>query len=231
VSRPGPDENREQRRAEIVQAGLAVLEKEGFERMSLRAVAREMGMHAPGLYWYIESKQELIDLMAKAILDDGMHALRGPAEGEQWQDWLTELAVQMRRCLVARRDGARVVAGAYLFGTDALTAVLEMALTTLEAAGFPRRRAMLGVITVMRYTMGIALDEQASPPHPPPMALEGGAPPHGGPPIDAARWPRVAAAFGEYFAELPDRSDRAEPHFLRGIELIIGGMEFHAARG
>jgi len=27
VSRPGPDENREQRRAEIVQAGLAVLEK------------------------------------------------------------------------------------------------------------------------------------------------------------------------------------------------------------
>jgi TetR/AcrR family tetracycline transcriptional repressor len=229
MSRPAPDENREQRRADIVQAGLGVLEKEGFDKLSLRAIAREMGVHAPGLYWYITSKQELIDLLAKAILDEGLAALRPPAPGERWQDWLTELALRMRRCLVSRRDGARVVAGAYMFQTNAITPTIELALAVLEDAGFTQRQAMLGMITVMRYTMGIALDEQASPPIPPAVFHDGRVGPQGGPPIDPARFPRVAGAFGEYFTEMmADLADRGDRHFVRGVELIICGLEYCA---
>jgi TetR/AcrR family tetracycline transcriptional repressor len=226
VNRPAPDENREQRRAEIVGAGLALLETVGFDRLSLRGVAREMGVHAPGLYWYIASKQELIDLLAKAIVDGSLHELRPPAEGERWQDWMTRLAVDMRRCLLAHRDGARVVAGAYLFQTHAITSTLELALEVLETAGFTRRQAMLGTITVMRYTMGIALDEQASPPIPPGLLHDGLPAPQGGLPIDPARWPRTAAAMGEYFSEMmSDPGERGELHFVRGVALIISGLE------
>ena len=232
MSRPAPDENREQRRAEIVQAGLAVLEKEGFEKLSLRAIAREMGVHAPGLYWYIASKQELVDLLAKAILDEGLAALRPPSPGETWQAWLTALAVGTRRCLLAHRDGARVVASAYMFQTNAVTPMMELALTVLESAGFSERQAMDGLITVIRYTMGVALDEQFSPPLPPVLPHDGQAAPHGGPPIDAERYPRLAAAFAGYFTEImDDLAYGGDRHFVRGIEVIIRGMEFGASGG
>jgi AcrR family transcriptional regulator len=72
LSRPAPSDNREQRRADIVAAALRLLEERGLDGLSLRGVAGALGMHPPGLYWYIEGKQELIDLVAKAILDDGL---------------------------------------------------------------------------------------------------------------------------------------------------------------
>ena len=126
MSRPAPTENREQRRAEIVRAGLELLEQGGLEALSLRRVAQVLGMHAPGLYWYIEDKQELIDLLAKAILDEALGNEQGPAEGEGWEPWLTEVAVRIRYVLLAHRDGARVVAGAYLFRTNSITDLLEI---------------------------------------------------------------------------------------------------------
>ena len=163
MSRPAPTENREQRRAEIVRAGLELLEQGGLEALSLRRVAQVLGMHAPGLYWYIEDKQELIDLLAKAILDEALGNEQGPAEGEGWEPWLTEVAVRIRYVLLAHRDGARVVAGAYLFRTNSITDLLEIAIDALERDGYSRDMALHCAITIMRYTTGIALDDQASP--------------------------------------------------------------------
>jgi AcrR family transcriptional regulator len=41
------------------------LERDGADRLSLRAVARELGVTAPALYLYVESKQELIAAVAE----------------------------------------------------------------------------------------------------------------------------------------------------------------------
>src|SRR5215471_16483673 len=114
MTRLGTDAPSVERRSEIVRAALKLLHEHGFERLSLRRLASDLGMHAPGLYWYIESKQELINLMAKAILDEGLGSIAPPADGQTWQEWLVELACSTRRALLAYRDGARVVAGAYV---------------------------------------------------------------------------------------------------------------------
>src|SRR4029078_13151443 len=127
-SGPPPTENREHRRAEIVRAGLQLLEDGGLDALSLRRVAQALGMHAPGLYCYIEDKQELIDLLAQAILDEAFagDGVKGPAEGEGWEPWFTEVAVRVRRTLLAHRDGARVVAGAFLFRTHSIPSLTEL---------------------------------------------------------------------------------------------------------
>jgi TetR/AcrR family tetracycline transcriptional repressor len=227
LSRPAPSENREQRRAEIVAAGLRLLEAGGLDGLSLRGVARELGMHAPGLYWYIESRQELIDLMAKAILNEAVGKLAPPAPGQGWDEWLTDFALRMRRALFAHRDGARVVAGALLFRTNALTPFLELALETLEAEGFSRDLAMLGAITVMRYTLGIALDDQESP------VREEGARRmleeaiRKGTRTDAERWPRVAEVMSRWFQHvrtMPSAEEHGEMHFKHGLALVIAGI-------
>jgi TetR/AcrR family tetracycline transcriptional repressor len=185
-------------------------------------------MHAPGLYWYSESRQELIDLLAKAILDEATTDLVGPTPGQGWDEWLIDFALRMRRALLAHRDGARVVAGAFLFRTNSITGFLELALETLEAEGFPRDFAMLGAITVMRYTLGIALDDQESPARLPAvrqkMIEQAMAK---GPLSDAERWPRVADVMSRWFQAVKDTrgsAEHGEMHFRHGLELVIAGI-------
>ena len=207
---------------------MRLLEDGGLDRLSLRGVARELGMHAPGLYWYIESRQELIDLLAKAILDEATAGLTAAAPGQGWDEWLIDFALRMRRALLAHRDGARVVAGAFLFRANSITGFLELALETLEAEGFSRDFAMLGAVTVMRYTLGIALDDQESPTRLPEVRrkmLEKAM--KQGPPIDAERWPRVADVMTRWFQTVKDTrgsADHSEMHFRHGLELVIAGI-------
>jgi TetR/AcrR family tetracycline transcriptional repressor len=231
LSRPAPTENREQRRAEIVRAGLELLEEGGMEALSLRRVAQALGMHAPGLYWYIEDKQELIDLLAQAILDEAFagDGVKGPAEGEGWEPWLTEVAVRVRRTLLAHRDGARVVAGAYLFRTNSLTDMMETAVEALERDGYGRDMALHCAITVMRYTTGIALDDQASPKtrrEEIMRRLKEGVPI--GPKIDPERWPRVAEVMGRWVKQVfvagVDPASLGELHFRHGLAVVMAGI-------
>ena len=229
MSRPAPTENREHRRAEIVRAGLQLLEEGGLDALSLRRVAQALGMHAPGLYWYIEDKQELIDLLAKAILDEALVGEKGPAEGEGWEPWLTEVAVRVRRTLLAHRDGARVVAGAYLFRTNSLTDMMETAVEALERDGYNRDMALHCAITVMRYTTGIALDDQASPKtrrEEIMRRLKERVPI--GPRIDPERWPRVAEVMGRWVKEVfvagVDPASLGELHFRHGLAVVMAGI-------
>jgi len=207
---------------------MRLLEDGGLDRLSLRGVARELGMHAPGLYWYIESRQELIDLLARAILDEATADLAAPAAGQGWEEWLTDFALRMRQALLAHRDGARVVAGAFLFRTNSITGFLELALETLEAEGFSRDFAMLGAVTVMRYTLGIALDDQESPTRLPEVRrkmLEKAM--AKGPPIDAERWPRVADVMSRWFQAVKNTrgsGDHGGMHFRHGLALVIAGI-------
>ena len=49
MTRPGPEENREQRRADIVRAGLVLLEHTGLEGLSMRRIAHGRPDIMPGL--------------------------------------------------------------------------------------------------------------------------------------------------------------------------------------
>jgi TetR/AcrR family tetracycline transcriptional repressor len=186
-------------------------------------------MHAPGLYWYIEDKQELIDLMAKAILDEALDEGSGPADGEGWEPWLTEVAVNIRRVMLKRRDGARLVAGAYLFRTQSITQMLETAVGAMEEDGLGRDLALHGAITAMRYTMGIALDDQAEPRKRAEMIrqrLESGE--QIGPKIDAERYPRVAEVMGRWMAQVfvpgVTPQEIGERHLRHGLALVMAGI-------
>jgi TetR/AcrR family tetracycline transcriptional repressor len=228
MTRLGTDAASLERRREIVRAALDLLEEHGFERLSLRRLATHLGMHAPGLYWYIESKQALINLMAKTILDEGLGSVAPLADGQSWQDWLIALACTTRRTLLAYRDGARVVASAYVVRTGTITPTIEQSLEILENAGFDRFFALGATMTVFRYATGIALDEQASPLQPSPnesMAERIAKLPK--PEIDASRFPRTAEALTTAFnKELSHMQvdDAQERLFRFGAEMFVRGL-------
>jgi len=69
-----PPSRRDRQRAatmeEIIQTARRLLVESGPEAMSLRAIAREMGMTAPGLYRYFDSHEELLRHVCASIFTE-----------------------------------------------------------------------------------------------------------------------------------------------------------------
>jgi AcrR family transcriptional regulator len=65
---------------EIIQTARQLLVKDGPEAVSLRAIAREMGMTAPGLYRYFDSHEELLRHVCASIFTELGHDIRGAIE-------------------------------------------------------------------------------------------------------------------------------------------------------
>src|SRR5580692_538618 len=62
-----PRRDRGLSRAEIIKAAIAVADAEGPDAISMRRIARELNAGAMSLYWYVGSKEELLDLMLDSI--------------------------------------------------------------------------------------------------------------------------------------------------------------------
>lgn len=77
-------QNREERRAEIVQALLRVMAHRGYERATVQAIAREASLTPGLLHYYFASKQEILVALVGTIAEVSEHrfaALLAEAEG------------------------------------------------------------------------------------------------------------------------------------------------------
>ncbi|MCO5327261.1 MAG: TetR/AcrR family transcriptional regulator [Solirubrobacterales bacterium] len=78
-------------REEIARAAIAIADAEGFEAVSMRRVASELGAGTMTLYHYVRNKDELIQLIDDAIMGE----LLIP-DGELSEDW-REATAQLAR--------------------------------------------------------------------------------------------------------------------------------------
>ena len=49
---------------EVARAALAMVERDGLDGLSMRRLADDLGVQAASLYWHVQSKDHLLDLMA-----------------------------------------------------------------------------------------------------------------------------------------------------------------------
>jgi AcrR family transcriptional regulator len=71
-------------RAEITSAAIGIADRDGLDAVSMRRVAAELGTGAASLYRYIDSREDLLDLMSDAT--GAEYAYRVPTG-----DWLNDL--------------------------------------------------------------------------------------------------------------------------------------------
>ncbi|OJY67962.1 MAG: hypothetical protein BGP16_03875 [Sphingobium sp. 66-54] len=90
----------------IVDAALAILDRDGFEAVSLRNVSHALGIKAPSLYWHVKNKGELLGHMAEQLFRNILADVP-PAEG--WEDWLRGLALTVYRHQQETRDIRRLM--------------------------------------------------------------------------------------------------------------------------
>jgi AcrR family transcriptional regulator len=84
-------------REEITAAAMAIADRDGLDAVSMRVVAAALGTGAASLYRYIESREDLLDLMADAAGAEYEF-------GEPTGDWLADLVgIGQQARLIMRR--------------------------------------------------------------------------------------------------------------------------------
>ncbi|MFD7879207.1 TetR/AcrR family transcriptional regulator [Streptomyces sp. NPDC059766] len=149
---------------QVVEAALRLLNETGLDGLTLRAIAKELDVQAPALYWHFKNKQELLDEMATEMYRR-MAESPGQAPDTDWRERLLTANRALRAALLSYRDGAKVFSGSRFTGT--LHAVeMERTLTLFTEAGFTLAQAVRATTTAYLYTLGFVTEEQGVQPLP-----------------------------------------------------------------
>lgn len=144
--RPEPAERRVPSplsRDRIVQAAVTLADAEGLEAVSLRKVAGALDAGPMRLYRYVDTKEELLELMVDAV-----YAEIPAATGSTWPDVLRSFAHGIRDAALRHEWFADLLGGRPHFGPATL-AYTEGALAGLRAAGIGDVDAAMDAIEVV----------------------------------------------------------------------------------
>ncbi|MFT4029272.1 MAG: TetR/AcrR family transcriptional regulator C-terminal domain-containing protein [Protaetiibacter sp.] len=195
----------------IVDAALEVLDADGIDGLTVRAVAERLGVRPPALYWHLRDKRQLVDEMATRVWRDiARTAERDAEDGDgSWADAFRAYARAARRGLLAHRDGARLFGGTFL--TDsALLEHQEPGLARLAALGFGPEAAADAFGLVTSFAVGHSIEEQERRTAPERYTVEARERR-----IDPGRFPLVTATGRRMLGTDPDE------HFERLLDAVI----------
>src|SRR5208337_4540576 len=156
-----PDDGESSRRAltreRVVAEALAVISTDGAQALSMRALARRLGVVPGALYRHVRSKEQLYDLILDAVLAE-VDCRTDPA-----LPWTAQVAMLAHRLRAVLETHPGIAA---LFKTrdpisPASLALAEAFLAPLHGAGLPGRQAALAFRLIYDYTLGLA--DPASP--------------------------------------------------------------------
>lgn len=135
---------------EIVDAAIALADREGLGSLSMRKVAAEIGVGTMTLYRYVPSKGELLDLMLDrvAVVPEGYR-------GENWRDTLEKVAIGTWALYVDHPWLLQVNQSRPLLGPNAL-AGMEFTLQGLHGLGLSGREKFAIILAVDHVVTGAA---------------------------------------------------------------------------
>lgn len=123
-----------------------------MDSLSMRRLAKELGVEAMSLYHYVSGKDELLDGMVNAVLDE----IEYPPPGEHWKAALRQIALSYRKSLAQHPWAARVMF-ARTDAQPARTRYMETVLRTLSEAGLSAELTDLGYHAFESHVMGFTL--------------------------------------------------------------------------
>ena len=132
--------------AQLAAAALAVIDRDGLALMSMRTVAKELGMSTMALYRYVDDRAELERLVVELVLD-GLDTSAPPAD-RPCRDRIETMALRMRDTLAAHPDVVPLTA-VHRLSSPSLLRWAETVLAILTETGLtgPRRVIALRGLT------------------------------------------------------------------------------------
>jgi AcrR family transcriptional regulator len=152
--RSGVGRPAERSRAEVTAAAIALADREGLAAVSMRRVAAELGTGAASLYRYVDSRDDLLDLMT----DEVAGAYRLPAPGGAWLPGLLEVCRQGRDLMLRHGWLPELVLTRSALGPHG-TDLLEHVLAVLSEHPADTGRKLEAFAVMSTLTAALALHE------------------------------------------------------------------------
>lgn len=201
-------------RDRVVAAGLAVADRKGVAAVSMRTLAKALGVGAMSLYHYFESKDALLDAMVDVVYGE----MELPPSGSDWRSALRTVAISTRTTLSRHRWALSVLESRTSPGPANLRHH-DAVLGCLRDAGFSLLTATYAYSTLDSYVYGFVLQEAQLPFDSPEelaavadaMLAE----------LPAEAYPNLAATI----VELRDSGYAFGQSFEIGLDLVLDGLE------
>lgn len=205
----------------IVEAAVAVADDGGLGAVSMRNVARALGVEAMSLYHHVANKDALLD----ALADRPYASIALPAATDPWRAAMAARATSARAVLLAHPWAVHLLESRRRPGPS-LLAHHEAVLACLRTNGFSVALAAHAFSLLDAYVYGFVLSELTLPLRPDEPVAEFVA--ELGDAMDPARYPHLVEMTAEHVAR---GSYRYADEFPEGLELILDGLAGRLAAG
>jgi AcrR family transcriptional regulator len=210
-------------RAQIAAAAMELADADGLEAVSMRKVATVLGIGAASLYRYIESKDELYDLMVDHV--QGEDGPPPPLTGD-WRADLNAVAHQTRDVIHRHPWIASLAAGRPTFGPNSL-AWTEHSLAAVDGLGLSIDEMLMAAEILQAFVRGFVIAELAEQ-----QALQRAG-------LTMDQWMQIQGPYmmsmierGEHpllarvivDANTPHAEDRNDLVFAAGLQRILNGL-------
>jgi AcrR family transcriptional regulator len=140
-------------REQIAKVALALADCEGFEALSMRRVAEELGAGTMTLYHYVRTKEDLLTLVEDALMGEIFEAC-GPLP-KAWRAAITRLATATRATYLRHDWALRALTGLRV-GPNGLRHV-EQSLQAVAGSGLSLRQKLELLSIIDDYVLGHCL--------------------------------------------------------------------------
>jgi AcrR family transcriptional regulator len=203
----------------VIEAALRVMDEEGLDAVTMRRVAREVGVEAMSLYHHVEDKEDLLD----GVCEQVMAEFEFPEPLEDWQENCRRGARAWRRLLQAHPNVMRLFAERRgpVRSIDSMRPT-EYALRVLRDSGLSDRDTAQAFHAFGGYIQGFVM-------------MELGSIVSGSDDVHQKMHAELAAALPDEFSALLAVSPHfaacdADEQFEFGLDLLIRGLEAKTTR-
>ncbi|MER5878138.1 TetR/AcrR family transcriptional regulator [Streptomyces sp. NPDC060235] len=143
-------------RERITEATVRLLDAEGLAKFSMRRLAAELNVTAMSVYWYVDTKDDLLELALDAVF--GELALPDVESAEHWRDQLRALAVG-NRALLVRHPWVSPLVGSFLNIGPHSMAFSRCVQRVIRNTGLPPRGQTGAMSAVFQFVYGFGTIE------------------------------------------------------------------------
>ncbi len=141
-------------RARVLRAAIALADARGAEELTMRKLAKELGVEAMSLYNHVANKTDLLDGMVDIVFGE----IEAPAAGGDWKAELSKRAASTREALNRHRWAIGEMEGRTTHGPNNLH-IHNAVLGCLRAAGFSIEMTVHAMSVQDAYIYGFALQQ------------------------------------------------------------------------
>ncbi len=139
----------------MLHAAVALADEGGFESVTMRKLAKKLGVEAMSLYNHVSGKDDLLDGMIDIVFSE----IEAPSADGDWKAALRARAVSTRNALTRHRWAIGLMEGRTNHGPANLR-LHDAVLGCLRAAGFSVEMAVHAYSVQDAYIYGFALQER-----------------------------------------------------------------------